>query len=136
GCVVRARPCFPRAGRAARRPDRLGDPRNARPQSGGRDRTRIPPDLVIVLSLPAVADAWPAGMVVAVALFGLAIGSFLNVVIARVPTGRSLVHPGSACQAAVHHWRGTTTYPCCRTCSSAGAVAPAPCGSPGAIRSW
>jgi leader peptidase (prepilin peptidase)/N-methyltransferase len=52
---------------------------------------------VIVLSLPAVADAWPAGMVVAVALFGLAIGSFLNVVIARVPAGRSLVHPGSAC---------------------------------------
>ena len=52
---------------------------------------------MIVLSLPAVADAWPAGMVVAVALFGLAIGSFLNVVIARVPAGRSLVRPGSAC---------------------------------------
>jgi leader peptidase (prepilin peptidase)/N-methyltransferase len=36
-------------------------------------------------------------MLVAVALFGLAIGSFLNVVIARVPAGRSLVRPGSAC---------------------------------------
>ena len=30
-------------------------------------------------------------------LFGLCIGSFLNVVIARVPAGRSIVHPGSAC---------------------------------------
>ena len=28
---------------------------------------------------------------------GLLIGSFLNVVIARLPEGRSLVHPGSAC---------------------------------------
>jgi leader peptidase (prepilin peptidase)/N-methyltransferase len=52
---------------------------------------------VIVAPLRAVADAWPTGMVVAVALFGLAIGSFLNVVIARVPAGRSLVRPGSAC---------------------------------------
>ncbi len=31
------------------------------------------------------------------ALFGLCVGSFLNVVIARVPSGRSIVHPGSAC---------------------------------------
>jgi len=38
-----------------------------------------------------------AGRIVAVSLFGLAIGSFLNVVIARVPAGRSLVRPGSAC---------------------------------------
>lgn len=30
-------------------------------------------------------------------LFGLVIGSFLNVVIGRLPAGRSLVHPGSAC---------------------------------------
>jgi leader peptidase (prepilin peptidase)/N-methyltransferase len=28
---------------------------------------------------------------------GLAVGSFLNVVAARVPSGRSIVHPGSAC---------------------------------------
>jgi leader peptidase (prepilin peptidase) / N-methyltransferase len=28
---------------------------------------------------------------------GLAVGSFLNVVAARVPAGRSVVHPGSAC---------------------------------------
>jgi leader peptidase (prepilin peptidase) / N-methyltransferase len=52
---------------------------------------------VSVAPLQAFADAWPPGMVAAVALFGLAIGSFLNVVIARVPAGRSLVRPGSGC---------------------------------------
>jgi leader peptidase (prepilin peptidase)/N-methyltransferase len=31
------------------------------------------------------------------AIFGLVVGSFLNVVIARVPQGRSLLRPGSAC---------------------------------------
>ena len=30
-------------------------------------------------------------------ILGLCVGSFLNVVIARVPKGRSIVHPGSAC---------------------------------------
>lgn len=30
-------------------------------------------------------------------LFGLCIGSFLNVVIARLPSGRSIAYPGSAC---------------------------------------
>lgn len=52
---------------------------------------------MIVAPLRAVADAWPAGMFVVVGLFGLAIGSFLNVVIVRVPAGRSLWRPGSAC---------------------------------------
>lgn len=50
-----------------------------------------------VTTLQAVADPWPAGMLAAVVLFGLAIGSFLNVVIVRVPEGRSLWHPRSAC---------------------------------------
>ncbi|HST46688.1 prepilin peptidase [Jatrophihabitans sp.] len=36
-------------------------------------------------------------VLVAVAVFGLAIGSFLNVVIYRVPAGQSLVTPGSHC---------------------------------------
>jgi leader peptidase (prepilin peptidase)/N-methyltransferase len=31
------------------------------------------------------------------AIFGLCVGSFLNVVIARIPEGRSIVSPGSAC---------------------------------------
>jgi leader peptidase (prepilin peptidase)/N-methyltransferase len=30
-------------------------------------------------------------------LFGLCVGSFLNVVIARLPAGRSIIYPGSAC---------------------------------------
>ena len=50
-----------------------------------------------VTTLQAMAEAWPAGMLLAVVLFGLAIGSFLNVVIVRVPEGRSLWHPRSAC---------------------------------------
>ncbi len=36
-------------------------------------------------------------LLVVVALYGLAIGSFLTVVVARVPAGRSIVRPGSAC---------------------------------------
>jgi leader peptidase (prepilin peptidase) / N-methyltransferase len=36
-------------------------------------------------------------LIVVAALLGLLIGSFLNVVVARVPDGRSVVHPGSAC---------------------------------------
>lgn len=36
---------------------------------------------------------------IAVFIFGLMMGSFANVVIARVPEGRSIVRPGSACPA-------------------------------------
>lgn len=39
----------------------------------------------------------PAFWMVALALFGLVIGSFLNVVIYRLPRGESLVFPGSHC---------------------------------------
>jgi leader peptidase (prepilin peptidase) / N-methyltransferase len=52
---------------------------------------------VTVAQFEPVAGAWPIGLVVVVGLFGLALGSFLNVVIARVPAGGSLLHPGSAC---------------------------------------
>ena len=52
---------------------------------------------MIVAPLAAIDEACPAALLVVVGLFGLALGSFLNVVIARVPDGRSLVRPGSAC---------------------------------------
>ena len=52
---------------------------------------------MIVTPFAAIDEACPAGMLAVVGLFGLALGSFLNVVIARVPAGRSLVYPGSAC---------------------------------------
>ncbi len=44
--------------------------------------------------------ALPQGvLVVALAVLGLVVGSFLNVVVHRVPLGRSVVRPGSACPA-------------------------------------
>jgi len=45
---------------------------------------------VIVAPFEAIVDVF-------IGLFGLALGSFLNVVIARIPVGGSLVHPPSAC---------------------------------------
>lgn len=42
-----------------------------------------------------LADSWP--IVFFLGVVGLLIGSFLNVVIARVPDGRSVVRPRSAC---------------------------------------
>ena len=41
-------------------------------------------------------------LLVLLALFGLAIGSFLNVVIVRVPSGESLVRPPSKCPLCEH----------------------------------
>ncbi len=48
-----------------------------------------------------------ATLVGIVALLGLCVGSFLNVVIARVPEGRSVVRPRSACPQCAHAivWR-------------------------------
>jgi leader peptidase (prepilin peptidase) / N-methyltransferase len=42
---------------------------------------------------------WPAACIFA---FGLLVGSFLNVVIARVPSGQSIVHPRSRCPRCGH----------------------------------
>lgn len=49
-----------------------------------------------MLSDPSLAGS---AVVVLAAVVGLAVGSFLNVVIARVPAGRSVVRPRSACPA-------------------------------------
>lgn len=44
-----------------------------------------------------VNSAFPWFFAIMAALFGACVGSFLNVVIYRLPAGRSVVHPGSAC---------------------------------------
>src|SRR4029077_20856135 len=95
--LVRARPGVFRSGAAPGVAHGLGNPRTARQEVCQPHRAPGPSDLVNVTALQAVADGCPAGMLAAVVLFGLAIGSFLNVVIVRVPEGRSLWHPRSAC---------------------------------------
>lgn len=55
--------------------------------------------------LATVADSWLMG--VFLGLVGLAVGSFLNVCIHRLPAGKSLVWPGShcpACRAPIRPW--------------------------------
>lgn len=48
---------------------------------------------------------------VLLAVLGLAVGSFLNVVIARVPSGRSIIRPGSACPSCGHDVRTRDNIP-------------------------
>jgi leader peptidase (prepilin peptidase)/N-methyltransferase len=59
---------------------------------------------------------------------GLLVGSFLNVVVHRVPAGRSVVHPRSACPSCAHPIRSRDNVPIvswvllggrCRDCSAA-----------------
>ena len=50
-------------------------------------------------------------LLVLVGLFGLAIGSFLNVVIYRVPLGLSLVSPSSRCPSCDHEIRNRHNVP-------------------------
>ncbi len=52
-----------------------------------------------------------APLIVVIAILGLAIGSFLNVVIARVPGGESLVRPPSRCPACGHRIRNRHNIP-------------------------
>src|SRR5215217_365004 len=65
--------------------------------------------------------------VAALGTFGLLIGSFLNVVVYRVPTGRSIVSPPSACGSCGHEVRPYDNIPViswlilrgrCRDCSA------------------
>ena len=95
--VVRARARQPPERQRRCRAQGMGAPGAVRPQARRFPRTRLHSDLVTVAQLESVADAWPIGLVVVVGLFGLALGSFLNVVIARLPAGGSLLHPRSAC---------------------------------------
>ncbi|MCR6647357.1 MAG: prepilin peptidase [Cellulomonas sp.] len=52
-----------------------------------------------------------AALVLLSGLVGLAIGSFLNVVVWRVPRGESVVHPPSACPRCGHAIRGRDNVP-------------------------
>jgi len=47
--------------------------------------------------MPPVAELPPAFFALAALVFGLLVGSFLNVVIYRVPRGESIIYPGSHC---------------------------------------
>jgi leader peptidase (prepilin peptidase) / N-methyltransferase len=69
--------------------------------------------------------------ILAVGTFGAFIGSFLNVVVYRVPLGRSVVSPGSACGSCGHEIRWYDNIPLiswlllrgkCRDCDSGIAV--------------
>lgn len=51
------------------------------------------------------------GLVLACAVLGLIIGSFLNVVVWRVPRGESVVSPPSACPACGHRIRARDNVP-------------------------
>lgn len=66
-------------------------------------------------------------MALLIGAFGSLIGSFLNVVVYRVPTGKSIVSPPSACGSCGHAVRGFDNIPVvswlvlrgkCRDCSS------------------
>ena len=54
---------------------------------------------------------WTVAFVVLMGILGLIIGSFLNVVVYRVPAGKSIVHPPSACPNCGAHIRGYDNVP-------------------------
>lgn len=59
----------------------------------------------------ALAAATATTIAVTAGVLGLLVGSFLNVVIHRVPAGLSLVTPGSACPACEHPVRAYDNVP-------------------------
>ncbi|MEA2346975.1 MAG: leader peptidase (prepilin peptidase) / N-methyltransferase [Thermoleophilaceae bacterium] len=70
---------------------------------------------------------WSAGALIAVTILGLIIGSFLNVVIWRVPRGESVVRPSShcpSCGSAIRPWDNVPVLSWlllrrrCRACSA------------------
>ncbi|PWU25549.1 MAG: prepilin peptidase [Candidatus Rokuibacteriota bacterium] len=66
-----------------------GSPDRRKRVRAGRHAPRSPPD--------GASASDPTSMMALAAVFGLLVGSFLNVVIARLPEGRSLWRPRSAC---------------------------------------
>lgn len=75
----------------------------------------------------SVVSVGVIGVSIMIALFGALIGSFLNVVIYRIPAGKSIVSPPSACGACGHEVRPYDNIPVvswlvlrakCRDCGS------------------
>ena len=65
-------------------------------------------DHAVAEALDPVSAALPAWFLVSVAaILGAVLGSFLNVVVFRLPRGMSLSHPGSSCPTCGHpiRWR-------------------------------
>ncbi len=58
-----------------------------------------------------MSDPWVLTQVIFVFLFGISIGSFLNVVIFRVPAGKSIVRPPSHCPACGYQLRWYDNIP-------------------------
>ena len=83
--------------------------------------------------------------IVAAAVLGLAFGSFLNVVIARVPAGESVVRPASRCPNCSHTIRARHNVPViswlmlrgrCADCANPISLRTQPSNSPAAPSSW
>lgn len=59
-----------------------------------------------------MSAGWPLHLVLPlVGILGLAVGSFINVVVHRVPAGLSVVRPGSACATCLHPVRERDNIP-------------------------
>ncbi len=56
-------------------------------------------------------SAWQCVVLVFLAVLGGVIGSFLNVIVYRVPTGQSIIHPGSHCPKCGHPIRWYDNLP-------------------------
>ena len=77
--------------------------------SGGACAQRAPP--VGSSRPPRVKELTCLSLIFAAAVLGLAVGSFLNVVIARVPAGESVVRPASRCPHCAHVIRARHNVP-------------------------
>ena len=67
---------------------------------------------------------------------GAAVGSFLNVVVYRLPAGLNIAWPGSHCPRCKHNIRSYDNVPVLQPgCGCADVAAIAGCRSPSAIRS-
>ncbi|MBK7703079.1 MAG: prepilin peptidase [bacterium] len=85
----------------------------------------------------AAATELPAGLLLAGGLLlGLLFGSFLNVVVWRLPRGESVAWPGSCCPACGPRRVPPTTCRCWAGCCCAVAAATAPRPSAPATRWW